>query len=162
MDPIGLIQGRHQSHALQEKGIERHLMLFGKAGKDVIEGGDIVRAQVQRRTHADQQNRNIRSLKAPQDRLQILIGRSRLQAPQGIVGAELQEHRIRPFGEAPVEACQPASGGVAGIPAVQDLDGPALRLQSPLQLSGKFIALGQTIAMDQAVTERQQPDGLGG
>ena len=55
-------------------------------------------------------------------------------AAQHVIGAELEDHRIRPLRHRPVQAGKPAGRSVAGHPGIGDLHRDALGLERPLKL----------------------------
>ena len=88
-------------------------MLLGQVRIDAIEGTRVVFAQVARRDHAGQQHLGAAGLERGDDLLEVGLGASGVEAAQGIVGAELQDHRIRALGHRPAQPLQPGCRRIA-------------------------------------------------
>ena len=91
----------------------------------------------------------MRLLRAREDFGERGLGAFGRQAAQHVVGAELDDQRVRPRRHAPVVAREPVVGGFSGNAGVGDLDVVALGAQ------GAFAELRETPARRQAVTRRQ-------
>ena len=89
-----------------------------------------------------------------QDLAERLFRLARVCAAQHVVGAEFDDHRIRPLGNAPIKSSEAARGGVAGNAGVGDLDVQSLRFQRSLQGVGKRLAGRQSLTGGEAVAER--------
>ncbi len=76
-----------------------------------------------------------RAFEALEHRLERAAGQLGIDAAQGVVRAELEDHRLGSVGDGPVEPREPAGGGVAGYPGIGDLCRRCPLPQRPLRAS---------------------------
>ena len=94
-----------------------------------------------------------------QDLRQRRLGGADVHAAQHVVGAELDDQRVRPFRNAPVESRQPILRRLAGDPGVGDFDIIAFCAQNLLQNLGKRLSRRRPIARGETVAERNDMQG---
>jgi len=145
--------------AFQKERIEDRIVFGGKLGKDRIESAHIVRTEVARRKHAAKQDRDTARFQPLQDIVQRRADDIRIDAAQGIVGAELENHRLSAFGHRPIEARQPARGGIAGDAGIRDGDLEPLGFERLFELRGKGLIYRQPKTGAERIAERHDPDG---
>jgi len=103
MDAVLLIEIRAPGHARKKEGDEGHTQLARELRVDLREAARVVRAVVRRDHHARQDNGGSRAAAARHDLAKVLFGLFERQAPETVVGAELDEHDIGLLGQQPVE-----------------------------------------------------------
>ena len=143
MQAIALVEFGIGGHTVKEEWIENDRMSRGKRRIDGIEGAHIIGAHIARRPHAGEQHGDMTILEFLQDAIERRLGHIRIDPAQGVVGAEFEDHRLGAFRDRPVEAAEPAGGGIAGHPGIDDRRGDALGLERlPPALAGKAASAG--------------------
>ena len=66
-----------------------------------------------------------------------------VDAAQRVVGAEFEDHQVGLLGQRPVEPRQPAGGGVAGHPGIDDARANAVGASRASKLAGKLASSGR-------------------
>ena len=163
MNAIGLVQLRISCDSLQEKGIQQNTMLFCKARIDRGEGFCIFAAEIGRRQHACEQDRNAALIEAGKDGGQVCERRAWVQAAQSVVRAELNNRGIGRArwhaAESPVQPREPAGGGVAGHACINDNDIKIGGAKGLLELRRERLVLGKPVSGGEAVAEDEKPHG---
>ena len=85
----------------------------------------------------------------------------RIDAAQRVVGTEFQDDGIGPVRNRPVEAGEPARGGVSGYPRIGDFRGNAFGGKGALQLHRECLVGGETVSGRQGVPQRHDPERHG-
>ncbi len=110
---VGLVELGPGCHAVEEERIEQDPVLGGQSGIDGVEARLVFRPQVGRRQHAGQQNGNAAFPELADNGIEIGPRCIRVQAPERVVGAKLDDRRRRIVGQRPVEPRPAAGRGVA-------------------------------------------------
>lgn len=155
VNAVALIVMANGRDILKKKRIERHLVLPGQFGVELIKFMIIIGAEIARRTHSGQQHSDFFLLQAGDDRRQIFSDRLRRQPAQGVVGAEFDNNYLGSIRQRPIEPGEAAGGGITGDPRVDYQNVVSGRLQRLLQLCRKRFVFGETVASGQAVAKNQ-------
>lgn len=163
MNAVSLVQLRISRHSFEKKRIQQNIMLLCKAGINRREGFGVFAAEIGRCQHARKQDRDAAFIEMGKDRGQVCQGRSGVQAPQGVVGAELNNYGIRcarrHAAERPVQPREPAGGGVAGHACINDNDIKIGGAKGLLELRRERLVLGKPVSGGEAVAEDEKPHG---
>ena len=163
MNAVSLVQLRISRHSFEKKRIQQNIMLLCKAGINRREGFGVFAAEIGRCQHARKQDRDAAFIEMGKDRGQVCQGRTGVQAPQGVVGAELNNYGIRcarrHAAERPVQPRESAGGGIAGHAGVDDGDVAMSRAKGLLQLGRERLVLGKPVSGGEAVADHEKPHG---
>jgi putative ABC transport system ATP-binding protein len=154
MNPVRLHHAVGQSRAFEKKRIKDHVVACGEIGIDRAEILDIVLAQIARRLHAREQDREALRLKLLEDGRKCPfrpLGRKPLER---IVAAEFDDDRARIFGKRPVQPLERGRSGVAGNAGIHHRDIVSARLQRRFKLRRERLILRQAESRGQTVAER--------
>src|SRR6187455_2135352 len=88
MDAVGLVEGGHARHALQEKRDECHALFARKRAVHVAELVGVGLSEVGRRLHAGEHDLDMLRLRAADDLAEIPLEFLDAQAPQAVVSSE--------------------------------------------------------------------------
>ena len=136
-------------------------MLLGQIRIHAIEDPRIFFAQVARRDHAGEQHLGAAGLERGDDLLEIGLGASGVEAAQGIVGAQFQDHRVRRFGHCPAQPLQSGRRRIARNTSIDHFHGVPFGLQGALQLRGKGVRGFELIAGNETVAEHDDANRCG-
>jgi hypothetical protein len=123
--------------AFKEEGIEDGAVLCRELGKDRVEGGSIFIAEIRGGAHSGEEDRQPAGRQSGENRIERLARDRRIGAPQGVVGAELDNDRVGVGPYRPVEAGEAVACGVSRHPGIDHGDVVAARPQRPLKPDGK-------------------------
>jgi hypothetical protein len=154
MEAVSLHQTVVARRAVEEEGMEDHAVARGEIGINRAKRLDIVLAQVARRFHACEQDRQPPRLQLFDDGRERSLRALWRQALQRIVGAKLDDDGARIVGQSPVEPREPRRSGIAGDARIHNPRRDAARLQRRLELRREGLILRQPEACGQAVAER--------
>src|SRR5207253_10188989 len=114
MHAVGLHEGRIEGHLLQQERYERQMILVCQLGEYTREALRVARPVVGRNADADQQHACPGRLRQAHHAREVLAGLAERQSAQPVVGAELQDHRLRPVQlQCPRQPFNPAAGSLA-------------------------------------------------
>jgi hypothetical protein len=142
-----------RGNPLQKKRIKRCSIFRGKIRVNLIESALIVFAKARRSLHSRDQDFDFARGEPIHDLREHFSGLVRVQPAQHVIGAELQDHAIRPVGQGPIEACETVGRCVAGNASVDDRDIIAGLPQSFFENRGKALIGRQEVARREAVAE---------
>jgi hypothetical protein len=157
MKAVALIELGFAGNAVEEEGIKQEIVAGGELGIDRLEIAPIVGTEVGRRPHAGEQYGHTPVREAAHDSLERPARDLRIDPAQHVVGAELNDDGIRPFGNRPVEAGKPADGGIAGDPRIGDLDREALGPERLFELGRKGLVGGKAEARGKRIAQDHDP-----
>ncbi len=143
---------------VEEERIEENPVFPGEIGIDGIEGRAIIGAQIAWRQHAAQQHGDMALAQPPEHCVQRPAGHLGIDPAQRVIGAEFQDHRLGAVRNRPVEAGEPARGGVAGHPGIGDLGGDAPGGQGALQPDRKRLIGSEAVSGGERIPERHDPE----
>jgi hypothetical protein len=160
MQAIALIELPIGGDAVEEEGIEQDAILASQVGIDRLEGAAVIRAEIGRCPHAGEEDSDPPRGQPAHDLGQRDARHLGVDAPQHVVGAELEDHGVGTLRHRPVKTGKAAGGGVAGDPGIADLNRQALGAQRLLQPNGKSGIGRQTVPGGERIAERHYPDRL--
>ena len=153
MNPVRLVQFRHQGNPFQKEGVIGDVVPFGQKRVDGIKGLNVVVAKVAWRPHPRQQDLAPLLQDALYDPVKVVTGHLWWQPAQGIIAPQRNDDQVRGAGQGPVQPRQGSCGCISGDAGIADLDAIAGLFKGLLQLLREGIRLRQAIARSQAVTE---------
>ncbi len=162
MHAVSLVQGGVRGNTFQEERVKAGFEPACEIGEDRFEFGGVIRPQIGRRPHADQQDRYVPICQPTKDRFQIGRHLRRLETAQAVIRAQFHDHRVGPGAQRPVEAGQPAGAGVARNAGVFDDHIMAACCQCGLQLGWKGVRRSNAQAGGQAVAQGHDPHRVTG
>lgn len=159
MNPVGLHVGgkRPLPILLRCKSFEKvriveRPVFLGKIGIHRVEGRLVVGPIVSRSRHSDEQDRNLRRCRRPEDALKVRPRNRRVNSPEKVVPSERDDQGIDLGGERPVHPAQPSLRGIPGNTGIEDrhigtpICEPLLQLRNEALIGGKPITLRQAVA----------------
>ena len=142
--------------------VEHKAVPFRNLPVEALELLRVIGAEIARRIHAGEHDRDVAGLEARDDLLDGPAGHGGVEAAQHVVGAELDDHPVGPVRNRPVEPLEAARRGVARHARIGDLDLVTPGLQRALKNRREGGALGQAVAGRQAVAEHHDAQGAPG
>lgn len=139
--------------AFKEEGIEEDVVLCRELGKDRVEGGGIVIAEIRGRAHSGEEDRQPAGRQSGEDRIERLARDRRIGAPESVVGAELDDDCVGLGPDRPVEAGEAVARGISRNAGIDDGHIVAARPEGALELDGEGLVSGEAEARSQAVAE---------
>ena len=139
--------------AFKEEGIEDGVVLCRELGKDRVEGGSIFIAEIRGRAHSGEEDRQPAGRQSGENRIERLARDRRIGAPQGVVGAKLDDDRVGLGPDRPVEAGKAVTRGVSRYAGIDDGHVVAARPEGLLKSDGEGLISGETEARREAVAE---------
>lgn len=128
------LQGIIRHDAIEKEGIKRQVVFFSQPWKDRVEPLGVIVTHIRRRHNADQQHGYVAFLETGNNGIEVLFRLFRRDAPQRVIGAELQNDPVGSIGNRPFRPGEPPGGGITGDTGVRDRDIDALRLQCSFKL----------------------------
>ena len=126
---------------------------LAKSGKMAENSAPVLAAEIGRRAHAGDEDRQPGGLGLVEDRRKRCLGRRGLEAAQHVVGPEFDDQRVGVRRHGPVIAREPVRSRIAGHACIEDLDIPAPGAERCLQAIRKGLAGWQAESGGQAVSE---------
>jgi hypothetical protein len=125
MDAIAQVQVRHAAHAFEQKGQEDGPRGLGDGGKHLAKLPRVVRAELGRHLHAGDDDFRLRVARtdALDDALEVATGDGGAEAAQAVVGPEREHEDVGRRAQRPVDAAQPARGGLTAEAGIDDAPG---------------------------------------
>ena len=160
MHAIGLVQLRIGSHSFKEKGIERNVIFSRQITIDALERRGVIRAEIGRCAHPDQQHSRFRGFQPGQHGVEIGASLRRIGAAQHVVGSQFEDDQIGFVRKRPIQPRQSARGGVAGDAGVDDFGLDSLLAQRLLELRCETLPRKKTVTGGKAVAEGEDPQWL--
>lgn len=159
VDPVGLIQVVNPAHPFKQKGNQRRIVLRRNAGENGPELLNEFAAHVLRHLHPSDDHRDSRGFGAcaPDDPGKIfrrLVGRD---AAQAVIAAECDNQHLRTGAERPIDASQPAGGGVAADPRIDDRKGQPGGIDFLLEQGRVSLRWVKAVTRGDAVAENDDP-----
>jgi len=139
--------------AFKEEGIEDGLVLCRELGKDRVEGGGIFIAEIRGCAHSGDEDRQPAGRQSGENRIERLARDRRIGAPQGVVGAELDDDRVGLGPDRPVEAGEPVTRGISRYAGIDDGHVVTARPERDFEPGGEGLGSGETQAGREAVAE---------
>ena len=96
---------------------------------------------------------------AADDLAEVGLGVFEVLTAECVVPAELDDKNVGRLLQDPVDAGQPAGGGVAADAGVDDIDGVPVAAKDSLDDSGEGVGLGETEPGGEAVAEHDDAGG---
>ena len=116
---VAEVEGGVHCHALEEERVEQEAVLGREIGVDRVELRGVPLAPVARSLHAGEQlHGNSPPLQSDDNASEVGARDGRVDATQGIIGAELQDHRVVPSGIARFEPLEPRRSYRRDTPAL--------------------------------------------
>ena len=132
MDAVAQIEARVSGYTIQEKRIKYQPILFGKARIKTVKGFAIARPQIGCGQHAGQHHLKPARLQFFDDLAKVFFRHFGRQAAQHIIGAQLDNYRLRFASDGPVEPRQAAGAGIARHAAIMHAHAMAFGRQCSL------------------------------
>lgn len=161
MNAVGLVERRIGHDAVQKKRIKSDAVLFGEAGINGVKFGAVFPAQIWRRQHTGEQHPNLGGLQPGDDVIKIFACFLGVQRPQPVVGAKLDDGRMRLVAQRSSQSGTPTRRGIAGDTRIDDRDLVAPCTQRDLQHIRKRLTLRQSVSGTEAVAQHHQPNRIG-
>ncbi len=150
MNTIPLIQMGNSGHAVQKKWIQGDCVFFREPRINPIEFGPVFPAQIGRRKHPRQQYAKATGRGFFNNRVQISLGRGRVEPAQPVISAQFDNQYMRRFSvlgcQRPVQPRQSACAGIPRYPCVFDGCLNTRTNQRRLQAFGEGCRARQTVS----------------
>ena len=161
MNAVRLVEVVAGGDAIEEEGVEEGAVARRQFLVDRVEGGAIVAAEIGRGDHAGEQDRQSAVAETGEQPVEGVAGDRRIDAAEGIVGAELDDDGVGVVADRPVEAGETVARGIAGDPGIDDHHVTAAGGERRLQAVGEGGIGLEAQTGRQAVAEGDDPDRIG-
>ncbi len=158
MDAVALVERAILGYAVEEEGIERHVVFFGQPLVEPVELAGVFQSEIARRQHAGQPYRDAGCLELGDDGIEIALGLGGIERAQRIVGAQFDHHDVGLVGQHPVDPLQATGRGVARDAMIDDGHIAALGLQRRLEAGRDRLFGFYPVARGQAVAQNGELD----
>ena len=162
METVWLVEAGIGRNAVEKERIEDGVIAGGRVAIDRIETSGIVLAEIARCEHAGDEDRQAALMQSADELVEGIARRHRIAAAKRVVGAKLDDYRIRIFANRPVYSREAAAERIAGHAGVDNVDIVAACFEGTFQPSREGFVRGKTEAGRQAVSEGDDRQRCGG